>query len=157
MIEKFEDLGFEKLGEDDVEGPVQPISPQEEAKLFIAQVDAILQEKLGISIDFLKQQLSEYTVSHAEELTHEFVNVAPFGDYSKLLEDNDGMAEFFKTEAHKVEHWRLLGITPSDVQKNLINFQFQNKAVDDGDVFDGFVYVSFSGKIKHAFTQGNDN
>ena len=156
MIEKFEDLGFDKLGEE-VEGPHQPISPEEQAKQWLDQIESCIKEKLDVTFDMLKQSLSEYVVAHAEELTHEFVNIAPFGDYAKLLEDNDGMAEFLKTEAHKPEHWRLLGITPSDYKKNLISFQFSNKSVDDGDVFDGFVYVSFEGKIRHAFAQGNDN
>lgn len=156
MIETFEDLGFHELGkEEDIEGPVQPIDPVEEAKQFVAQIDSILQEKLGVSIELLKKQLSDYTVAHAEELTHDFVSVAPYGDYSKLLEDNDSMAEFFKTEAHKIENWRLVGITPSDVKKDLITFNFSNKSVDDGDNFEGFVYVSFQGKIRHAFAQGS--
>lgn len=156
MIESFEDLDLKNvLKPEDIEGPVQPLSPEEEWKQTLAKMDTIFQEKLGVSIEQLKQSLSEYVVSHAEELTHEFVNIAPLGDYSKLLEDNDSMAEFLKTEAHKSEHWYLVGISPSDVQKNLISFSFGNKAVDDGENFEGFVYVSFQGKIRHAFAQGS--
>jgi hypothetical protein len=158
MIEKFEDLGLETLDVvEDIEGPTQPITLEEWNKQRMDKAEALIKEKLGVTFGELKQLLSNYTVEHAEELTHEFVNIAPFCDYSKLLEDNDSMAEFLKTEAHKVEHWILQGIRESDVKKGLISFEFQNDSVDDGDVFQGFVYVSFQGKIKHAFTQGNDN
>ncbi len=138
MIEKFEDLDLESVE-------------------TLEQAEEKLKEKLGVSFEQLKQALSDYTVAHAEELTHEFVNIAPLGDYSKVLDNNDGMAEFLKTEAHKIEHWHIQGLTASDVRKDLISFHFANDAVDDGDSFQGFVYVSFQGKIKHAFTQGNDN
>jgi hypothetical protein len=158
MIEKFEDLGLDTLDvEEEVEGPTQPITLEEYNKQRMQKAEALVKEKLGVTFDELKQLLSNYTVEHAEELTHEFVNIAPFCDYSKLLEDNDGMAEFLKTEAHKVEHWHLQGIRKSDYKENLVSFEFLNDSVDDGDVFQGFVYVSFQGKIRHAFTQGNDN
>jgi len=138
MIEKWEDLELETAD-------------------TIEQVEEKVKEKLGLSFDELKAALSNYVVSHAEELTHEFVNIAPLGDYSKLLEDNDSMAVFLKTEAHKPEHWQIQGLSPSDVKKDLLTFHFGNDSVDDGGVFEGFVYVSFQGKIRHAFAQGNDN
>lgn len=138
MIEKFEDLNI--IEEDS-----------------LVQVEEKVKEKLGLSFTDLKNALTDYVVSHAEELTHEMPNIAPLGDYEKLLEDNDSMAEFLKTEASKTEHWKIQGVTVSEVQKNLLSFHFGNDAVDDGDAFEGFVYVSFSGKIKHAFAQGNGN
>lgn len=157
MIESFDDLDFKNaLKPEEIEGPVQPLSPEEEWKQTLAKMDAVIQEKLGVSFEMFKQALSDYTVSHAEELTHEFTNIAPLGDYSKLLEDNDSMAEFLKTEAHKPEHWYLVGVRePDEKHKNLITFSFGNRAVDDGENFEGFVYVSFQGKIRHAFTQGS--
>lgn len=147
MIEKFEDLELDSIKSE----------TESDVDTMVQQIDARLQEKLGVSFAGLKQALSEYVLAHAEELTHEFVNIAPYGDYGKLLEDNDSMAEFFKTEGHKVENWEVQGLTPHDVHKNLITFHFANKSVDDGDVFQGFVYVSFQGKIRHAFAQNSDN
>ncbi|WP_143507984.1 hypothetical protein [Ectopseudomonas mendocina] len=117
-------------------------------------VEQKLQEKLGLSVQEMREALSKYTVDNAERLTHEFVNMAPLGDYSKLLEDNDSMAEFLKTEAHKPEHWQLFGVRVSDVNSGLLSFNFSNDSIDDGDVFNGFVFVSMQGKIKHAFAQG---
>lgn len=135
MIEKFEDLD---LKDDDK----------------MEDIEKKIQEKMGVSVDEMRQALSVYVVDHAEELTHEFVNMAPLGDYSKLLEDNDSMAEFLKTEGHKPEHWMLYSVRLSDYNKTLISFDFKNKSVDDGDIFSGFVFVSMSGKIRHTFAQG---
>lgn len=111
------------------------------------------QEKLGTSIGQMQEALSKAVLSRAEELTLDFPNIAPLGDYEKLIEDNDGMTEFLKTEGHKPEHWKLYGINVSDLNKNLLSFIFHNMVVDDGSTFKGFVFVSKSGKIKHAFAQ----
>ena len=135
MIEKFEDLGLEKHN-------------------LLEEVEPKIQDKLGISFKEMKDALSESVIQNADELAAEFVNIAPLGDYSKLLEDNKSMAEFLKTEAHKAEHWHLSGIRILDEKKKLLAFNFSNDSVDDGDLFKGFAYVSFEGKIKHAFAQG---
>lgn len=138
MVDKFADLGLDKAE-----------SAEEAEKL--------IQEKLGLSVAEMKQALSNYVVANAEELTHTLVNIAPLGDYGKLLEDNDSMAEFLKTEAHKVEHWELHAARTTDVRNDLLSFEFSNDAIDEGESFQGFVFVSFQGKIKHAFAQGCDN
>lgn len=110
-----------------------------------------VQEKLGTSIGLMQEALSRALVERAEEMTLEMMNIAPHGDYDKLIEDNDGMAEFLKTEAHKPENWKLYGIRSSDVKKDLISFVFFNLAVNEGDSMNGYVFVSKTGKIKHAF------
>lgn len=135
MIEKFSELDLQ---------------PEDEMEVIEQKV----KEKLGISIEEMRQALSSYVIENAEELTHEFVNMAPLGDYSKMLEDNDSMSEFLKTEAHKPEHWHLYSVRQSDANAALISFDFKNKAIDDGEIFSGFVFVSKSGKIRHAFAQG---
>ena len=137
MIEKFEDLEFETAD-------------------TIESVEAKVQEKLGITVQEMKEALSVSVSQYAEILAStEFVNIAPLGDYGALIEDNDGMAEFLRTEAHKPEHWQLSGVNVTEDGKKLLTFNFANDSVDDGDVFQGFVYVSFDGKIKHAFSQGD--
>jgi hypothetical protein len=118
-----------------------------------ANVAAKIQVKLGTSLDQMREALSKSVIDRAEELTLDFVNIAPMGDYEKLLENNDDMADFLKTEAHKLEHWRLFKIFESDVNKDLLSFVFQNVAIDDGENFEGFVFVTKSGKIKHAFAR----
>jgi hypothetical protein len=110
-----------------------------------------IQQKFGTTVLQMQEALSKSVQTRAEELTLNFVNIAPMGNYEKLLEDNDSMSEFLKTEAHKPEHWKLEVIEVSDINKELLNFIFYNKAVDDGTNFRGFVFVTKSGKIKHAF------
>jgi hypothetical protein len=135
MIEKFEDLDLQDADN-------------------MTQVEQKIQEKLGVSVQEMREALSKYTIENAERLTHEFVNMAPLGDYSNLLEDNDSMAQFLKNEAHKPEHWLLFGVRVSDVNPSLLSFNFSNDSIDDGEIFNGFVFVSMQGKIKHAFAQG---
>jgi hypothetical protein len=115
-----------------------------------------IQAKLGTSLLQMKEALSKSVQERAEELTLDFPNIAPLGDYGKLIEDNDGMADFLKTEGHKPEHWKLYGIYLNSVNKELISFCFWNTGVDDGKTFQGFVFTSKTGKIKHAFAQVED-
>ena len=112
-----------------------------------------IQTKLGTSLDQMKDALSKSVQERAEELTLDFVNIAPMGDYEKLLEDNDSMAQFLKEEAHKPEHWKLESIFVNAVNKELLSFVFKNIAVDDGEGFEGFVFITKRGKIKHSFAQ----
>lgn len=114
--------------------------------------DEQLQEKLGVKVVDLQNSLCEWIKNNCEELTHEFVNIAPSGDYGNLLEDNDSMADFLKNEAAKPEHWKLMSVRESD-NPNMIQFMFDCAAVDEGDTFKGFVFVSKSGKIRHSFAQ----
>lgn len=116
------------------------------------QWDTQLQEKLGIKIIDLQNSIAEWIVKNAEELAQDFTNIAPMGDYGALLEDNDSMADFLKQEVIKPEHWLLMGVKPSD-NPNMIQFLFDCDAIDDGDTFKGFVFVSKSGKIRHSFAQ----
>lgn len=134
MLESFKDLNFSK--EDTVE-----------------TVEAKLKEMLGISFEMMGQALSVAVQNKAEEIVLEITNIAPYGEYDKMLENNDDMASFLKEEAHKPENWLIHSLMPSDVNKDLIEFIFDNKAVDDGDTFRGYVYVNKMGKIKHAFAQ----
>jgi hypothetical protein len=123
---------------------------KEEANVF---VESLFVDKLGIPLDELKAKLSNVCVAKAEEATVEMKNIAPLGDYSKLIEDNIGMANFLKEEAHKPEHWKLSSVFAASLPRT-VAVEFKNDAVDDGNTFDGFVYLSFNGKIKHAFIQG---
>ncbi len=117
--------------------------------------DQKIKEKIGISIKDLQQALSAAVIDKAEALTHEFVNIAPLGNYENLLEDNDSMAEFLKIEASKPEHWLLRTIQFNATNSSLIEFSFVCNAVDNDD-FVGFVFVSKAGKIRHAFAQNNN-
>ena len=113
-----------------------------------------IEDKLNLSMSSLTDALAVAVIENAEEISTEFVNIAPLGDYSKIIESNEDMIAFLKEEAHKPEHWKLVEFDQFDKAKKLITFRYDNYAVDDGDTLKGFVYVSFDGKIKHAFAQG---
>jgi hypothetical protein len=112
-----------------------------------------VEDKFGFPLLQMQAALSKSVVERAEELTLDMLNIAPKGDYENLLENNDDMADFLKTEAQKPEHWKLMGISVNDFRKDLLSFSFFNQAVDDGNTLEGFVFTSQAGKIKHAFAQ----
>lgn len=121
----------------------------------LEEIEKLIVEKLNISLPEMKEAICKYVDSHAEELTHQFANIAPYENYEKLLEDNDSMADFLKVEATKQETWHLDMIQPDNKNPNLLEFSFHCKAVDDGNTMKGFAYVGVSGKIRHAFACGN--
>jgi len=135
MIESFED--FELLPDDKQE-----------------DIERKVQEKLGVTFQQMYIQLAEYIKSNVDEIVSELVNIAPHGNYELLIEDEDkeGMKQFLLSDVVKPENWNLDRFKVSD--SNDIKFIFSSKAVDDGDTFKGFVLVSFTGKIKHAFCHG---
>lgn len=121
----------------------------------IEKWDAEIKEKLGIQVIDLQNSISEYVKNKAEELSLTFVNIAPMGDYGLLLEDNDSMTDFLRTEASKAEYWKLMTVIDNPNNHALLQFTFLCTAVDDGDVLKGHVFVSKSGIIRHAFAQNN--
>lgn len=131
------------------------------ADLNLSQEDSLevisskLKEKLEIDLDTITQALSSFVRDNSNELANDFVNIIPYGDYGNILEDNEFMSNFLKEEASKIDNWTLYSISQSDVNPELIQFIFSNKSVDDGDVFEGHVFLSKHGKIKHVFTQVN--
>lgn len=141
MIEKIADLN---LPEPDAD------IPEEE---FWQQVDAALQEKMGLSIASLTEQVCNSIKIRAEEVALDLPNIAPYGDYGAMLEDNDSMSEFLKTEASKPENWKLTKIHVDHKNENLIKFLLMCKAVDDGDVLQGLVFTNKSGEVRHSFCQ----
>ena len=107
--------------------------------------------KLGIGLEEMRKALSDSVKTRAAELVEDMLNIAPMGDYEKLTEDKDEMCSFLSEEAHKEEHWKLNFLEMKD---NYIHFSFLNQAIDEGDNFVGSVFVSLSGKIRHAFAFG---
>ncbi len=136
MVESFKDLL-----------PEEAKTPEE--------IDKVLQEKLGIGLSEMSKALSDSVLERAEEFAEELMNIAPYGDYSKLTEDPEVIIKFLKEEASKPENWKIQFIEAKKEKDQLIEFVFFNKAVDDGDILKGFVFVGLSGKIRHAFAQVN--
>jgi cobalamin biosynthesis Co2+ chelatase CbiK len=133
MIEKFADLDF---------------TPKDEAE----QIEKKVQEKLGISLDQMRAALAQYLRDHSDEVVVDMMNIAPLGDYEKLIEETKEMAIFLREEVVKPEHWKLDCV--KSLNEQALQFVFLSDAVDDGETFKGFVTVSFDGKIKHSFCIG---
>lgn len=134
MIEKIEDLGLSD-------------------KESIEEISLLLKERLGISLEEIKLYLSSVVSSKADTIAKDFINIAPDGNYENLLRETEDIENFLKNEACKPEFWKLKYLSLKEPH-SLIDFVFYCTAVDDGDTFVGHVLVSKSGKIRHAFAQG---
>jgi hypothetical protein len=115
--------------------------------------EKVLQDKLGIGFAECTQALSTSLQERAEEVAQDLPSMAPHGDYDKLTEDQAEIAKFLKEEASKPEHWEIDFIEVRSEKDQLMELIFINKAVDDGDILKGFVFIGLSGKIRHAFAQ----
>lgn len=144
MINSIDDLGLNEILKDFDKLEVHEIE---------SRIDSVLQEKLGVGLGNLRNSLCESVKNRAEELALDLPNIAPYNDYGKLLEDNDSMSSFLRDEAAKLENWFLNSIQEDNKNKNLFKFVFLNKAVDDGNVLEGIVFVNKNGVIRHAFAQ----
>jgi hypothetical protein len=109
---------------------------------------------LGITSDKMKESISSVILNKADDIVLELKNIAPLGDYSKLLEDNESMINFLKTEVYKTEYWNLVRMDTDSTGLN--KFTFNCTAIDDGQSLYAFVFVNDQGKIRHTFVQGND-
>lgn len=134
MVESVKDLGVFEL--------------DEKAENFLELLDVQLKEKLNLSLLQIKEALCKAIIDKAEEISLECPNIAPYGDYGKLLEDNDSMTDFLKKEASKPETLILHLIAVDEKLKQLFSFGFDSIAVED---LKGTVYVSKSGIIRHAY------
>lgn len=137
MIESIKDLEFDKLDLD---------SPDLESK-----VDLIIQEKLGCKLSDLKKSLAVFLNERADELALDLPYIAPYNDYSKLLDEQDGKVAFLKSDLTKEENWILYSIAEDTENKNLIKFTFRTPAIDDGDIVSGLVFTNKNGLIRHSF------
>lgn len=119
------------------------------------EIDKLLQEHLNISLKDCAEALSNSLQKRAEEMASELTSLAPYGDYGKLTEDSEVITKFLREEATKLENWVIEFLEVKKDTDQLMELVFHNKAVDDGDILKGFVFVGLSGKIRHAFPQVN--
>lgn len=139
MIESFDDLDAEEINK---------IETKEEYLSFI-------QDKLGFKFDDYKQYLNKYVQEKSNYLSKEFVNIAPYNKYANLLEEEDQIKSFLETEVCKDENWEINYLREiSFKDKPTLKLEFTNKATGSCEVFAGFVYVAFNGKLLHAFARG---
>lgn len=136
---------------DNIKDVLKDINSDEEQKT--EDLDKILQEKLHVSLAQCTEALSVSLKERAEEFVEELVTVAPHGDYSKLLEEPASILKFLQEEAYKPENWTLELLGARSEKDQLIELVFRNKAIDDGEMLKGYVFVGLSGNIRHAFPQ----
>lgn len=133
MIKKFEELNFEKIKSNE-------------------EMDKFLKDNLGIGLFECANALSQDLLVKAKEIAQDMPNLVPYNDYERLLEDKGSITQFLLQEAFKEENWLIQFI---EVKDQLLELVFFNKAVDEGDLLKGFVFVGLTGKIKHSFVQVN--
>ena len=136
MITDFKDLELDKLnGLEDIE------------KMF--------KEKMDLSLSSCGEALEAALKSKAEAMVPDIINLAPNGDYDMLLEEPEEILHFLTNEACKAENWVLQYVEQRKAGDQMLQLMFNNKAVDEGDVVRGIVYVGMSGKIRHAFVSAH--
>ncbi|HEY5267546.1 MAG TPA: hypothetical protein VII94_00200 [Candidatus Saccharimonadales bacterium] len=118
-----------------------------------ADLDRLLQEKVGVSFLDCAKALEASLQDRAAELAPDFPNIAPNGDYSVLIEDQEAITTFLRDVAAKAENWHWEMMEIKSEKDQLLEMVFFNTAVDDGDFLKGFVFLGLSGKIRHAFAQ----
>lgn len=140
MIEKVEDLGLDEI-----------------KVLTSEKATSIIQEKLGVSLLQMTTALQQCMQDKAEEIAENYRVIAPLGDYSKMLEEQDQIAKFFREEAGKSEYWKLTYLSKSRDPKHpqMLQVIFNNTAVEKDDSLEGSVFVSFTGIIRHVFITGD--
>lgn len=117
--------------------------------------DRILRERTGAGLTECATALTASLLERVDEMLEELPYVSPHGDYSKMMEDKDLIRTFLIDEAAKDEHWEFQYLEVRKNKDTLMELVFFNKAVDDGDTLKGFVFLGFSGKIRHCFPQVN--
>lgn len=87
----------------------------------MSTIEQKIKEKLDINLSTMKDALSNFVKTKSNDLAQDFINIIPYGDYSKLLEDTGAISQFLQEEACKIENWSLSYIAPSDVNPDLSN------------------------------------
>lgn len=151
MIEKIEDLGLQDLMKEYGQLSNEEFAQKKEE--VNQRLDAVFVEKLGVGITALKEVVSKTLVEKASQIVQEMARLVPFDDYDRMIEDRDQMVDFLRTEAFKMEHWHFHSINEDRKNKNLLQFVFENAAVDDGRVLQGIIFTNKSGVIRHSFVQ----
>ena len=127
--------------------------------------EAQLKESFNLSFFDLQKELGVWISGNADKISRDIMNIAPYGDYGKLIEDASEISKFVQEDCSKPETWKLIGakkvkLYEPDNKKNIdfecLQFCFTCEAVDEGDYLLGSVYVNEFGKVKHTFAYIED-
>ena len=151
IIEDLKHKVFDKLKEDSFVLKLK--SGDVDTNEYLLFLEDELQKAFNVNLLEIKKMLSLYVQNNSEELSLDLNNVMPYGDYSKIIEDNDGISHFLKNEACKIENWKIYSFSDSDVNENLIHITFDNIAIDEGESLKGHVFINKEGKVRHYFAE----
>ena len=133
-LKSFKDLSFEDID-------------------TIEKIDAVLKENLGTGLTECAEALCVSLKVRAEELSPDVINIAPYGKFEDLLENQDQITAFLRDEAAKPENWKLQYIDIKKDNDQLLEAVFMNTSCDEGESLSGYVFLGLSGKIRHCFPQ----
>lgn len=122
------------------------------------QVEAKIEETWEIKFADLRKTLETLTKEIAGKLAEGMITMAPFQDYANLLEEPEAITTFITNEGSLAKNWELGVVEETDtrlVAEPLLQLIFNNVAVDEPGTLKGFIYLSMSGKVKHAFVRAD--
>lgn len=107
--------------------------------------------------DVLLPRVCKYVAEKSVELSERFVNIAPYGDFSKLTYNKSEIAKFLAEEGSKPENWQVHNIAKDSINNvQLVKITFFNKSIDPDDKeFQGFVFINNSSKIRFVCATHN--
>lgn len=120
------------------------------------EFNKILQDNLKVSLEDCVVQLNSFLRDRSQDVLKDMFNLAPYGDYSKYTEDLGVILNFLQNEAAQAKNWKVNFSLLRKKDDELIELIFNNIAVDDGDILQGYVFIGLSGKIRHAFVQAGN-
>ncbi len=132
-----------------------PIKAAMKAAKTPEDMNKALRELTGTGFAECAAALTAALKERVDEMADDLPYLSPHGDYSKMMEDRDQIRDFLLNEAAKDENWDCHFLEVRKDTDSLMELVFVNKAVDDGDTLKGFVFLGFSGKIRHVFPQVN--
>lgn len=161
MIESLDDIKVDwtKLTDEDFQDSIkgsEKATLEDLNQVWRSKVEDKIKEKLGLSFQDMVEKLGPYVLKNCDKIADQMRNLAPYGQYDKLMEDKSQMLDFLKQELVKPEVWRLQEYTLDSKFKKMVVFKFKCSAIDQADSVFGNVLVSFSGAIRHAFITVDD-
>lgn len=138
----------------DIDNDTITFTPEETTE----QVEAKIEATWEIKFADLRKTLEACTVEVSAKLAEDMITVAPYQDYGKLLEEQEAIYTFLRDEGSLAKNWKLAMVEQTDtrlVAEPLLQLVFDNIAVDEPGTLKGFIYLSMSGKVKHAFVRND--
>lgn len=130
---------------------VQPLDLELTPSMNEKELNLKIKEKLNVTLLLLKKNLCSFIKKNLNTLSKNVISIAPFNDYSRFVNEPEDVLKFIKEEVCKSKNWKIVAVTPIvNNDKQLVKFQFNCIAADDGNIFKGYIYVDNEGSILHS-------